>query len=84
MKEEKEIPTAKEYCIDKLNISDEKEHEEASKVLIEFAKLHVKEALKQASEKAELDWFNGGCRECGSNEINRQSIINAYDLNNIK
>lgn len=82
------IPTSKEY-LEKLGDAWEDNGETyadrfSSQNLVEFAKIHVKEALKQASEKAELDWFNGGCSECGSNEINRQSIIDAYDLNNIK
>ena len=69
------IPTAHELLFsddtDKLKIQD---------IMIEFAKLHVQEALKQASEKA--------ITEQGEYyyefEINKDSIINAYPLENIK
>ena len=48
-------------------------------ILIEFAKLHVTEALKQASEKGySLDWRNAKC------EIDKQSILNSYPLTLIK
>lgn len=45
--------------------------------IIEFAKLHVKEALKQASEKALYDFEI-------EDIIDKNSILNAYDLNQIK
>jgi hypothetical protein len=61
----------RESCIDWDDIND---------IMIKFAKLHVQEALKQASEKAELrlekysdDWY-----------IDRSSILNAYSLDLIK
>ena len=47
------------------------------KAMIEFAKLHVKEALKQASEKV----YVSDTVFC---EIDRDSILNAYPLENIK
>ena len=53
-------------------------------VMIEFAKLHVEAALKEASRQAELDYEEGSCRECGSNKIDEKSILNAYPLENIK
>lgn len=49
-------------------------------LLIEFAQLHVKEALKQASEKAELDLTDN----YKSVEISKKSIIDAYIEENIK
>jgi hypothetical protein len=52
--------------------------------LIEFTKRHVDAALKAASEKAELDYGNGSCRECGSDKIDKQSILTAYPLDLIK
>ena len=45
--------------------------------MIEFAKMHVKEALKQASEQV----YVSDTVFC---EIDRDSILNAYPLENIK
>ena len=53
-------------------------------VMIEFAKLKVTEALKAASEHADLDYVNGLCRECSSNKIDKDSILSAYPLDLIK
>ena len=47
------------------------------KAMIEFAKMHVKEALKQASEQV----YVSDTVFC---EIDRDSILNAYPLENIK
>ena len=72
---------------------------EPEESLIEFAKLHVERALKEASEKAELEYadgkydcpnyceepFNMTCDELGNcHYIDRDSILNAYPLENIK
>lgn len=52
--------------------------------MIEFAQMHVTEALKQASEKAHhyhiSTWKCGGVQP----EVNKDSILNAYHLTNIK
>lgn len=53
-------------------------------IMIEFANIHVTEALKQASDEAELDYYEGNCRECQSNKINKESILKSYPLENIK
>ena len=49
--------------------------------MIEFAKLHCEAALKAASENADTlkgeVYASKGC-------INKESILNAYPLNNIK
>ena len=57
----------------------------------EFAKLHVQEALKQASEKSLMKDVNEDCHyedEEGNFPeiyfIDKDSILNAYGLNNIK
>ena len=66
------IPTAKEFCNDMRYVTyslDEK--------LITFAKMHVEEALKQASEQV----YVSDTVFC---EIDRDSILNAYPLNLIK
>lgn len=47
--------------------------------LIEFAKMHVEEALKQASEKATTDGYGDGYAG-----IDEESILTAYPLENIK
>ena len=66
------IPTAEEFCNDMRYVAyslDEK--------LITFAKMHVEEALKQASEQV----YVSDTVFC---EIDRDSILNAYPLNLIK
>ena len=66
------IPTAEEFCNDMRYVTyslDEK--------LITFAKMHVEEALKQASEQV----YVSDTVFC---EIDRDSILNAYSLENIK
>ena len=47
--------------------------------LITFAKLHVEAALKEASEKAEIEDLSYDDRI-----VNVKSILNAYSLENIK
>jgi hypothetical protein len=60
--------------------------------MIEFAKLHVIEALKQASEKAELYRYNNGWKQSKANikeeccfnykvAIDKETILTAYDFN---
>lgn len=66
------IPTAEEFCNDIRYVTyslDEK--------LITFAKMHVKEALKEASEQA----YVSDTVFC---EIDRDSILNVYPLEKIK
>lgn len=46
--------------------------------LIEFAKLHVEEALQKAYENADLEYY--GDEVC----YNKDSILNSYPLTNIK
>jgi len=43
---------------------------------VEFTKLHVQQALKQASEKVQITDFGYA--------VNKDSILNAYNLENIK
>ena len=67
------IPTAEEFCNDMRYVTyslDEK--------LITFAKMHVKEALQKAYENADLEYY--GDEVC----YNKDSILNAYPLENIK
>ena len=46
---------------------------------IKFAKLHVQKALQEASEKADYHFKNFPCTG-----LNRTTILNAYNLDNIK
>jgi hypothetical protein len=74
------IPTAKEFLMRKYEVpkdvvTSQCKLEMAS--MIEFAKLHVEAALKAASEDAEAKY---NWRQ----EIDKESILNAYPLTNIK
>jgi len=55
-------------------------HKDVKKAMIEFTKLHVEAALKAAAEQAEIenDWDNQ------KGNISKDSILNAYPLENIK
>ena len=59
------------------------------KAMIKFAKMHVQEALKQASEKADADftYLGDDLKEIGAEYIEvytfKDSILNAYPLENI-
>lgn len=79
------IPTAEEFCNDMRYVTyslDEK--------LITFAKMHVEEALKQASEKAtagqEFIDMGGEFEDIPIYEayVIKDSILKAYPLENIK
>jgi hypothetical protein len=58
--------------------------------MIEFAKLHVEKALKEASEKAETDYthegFGGEFEDQPIYEyfVKKDSILNSYPLEKIK
>jgi len=68
------------------------ELEDIKDLMVEFAKLHVQAALKAASKKVEIHSDSGSYyyREFEEGIRNKtiwvpaNSIINAYDLNNIK
>lgn len=62
--------------------------------MIEFAKIHVQEALKQASEKAFVEYIDLNTDEIFDYtdvitdddvgvDVNKKSILNAYSLENI-
>lgn len=72
--------TAKEYFIE--HLSGEPLHQDVViEAMIEFAKLHVKEALKEA-EKETIKYVSKTIIEL--NMYNKNSILNAYPLENIK
>ena len=74
---------------------DEGNFNNVTDMLIEFAKMHVEEALKQVSEKAFVEYIDLNTDEIfdytdviadddvGVN-VNKDSILNAYSLENIK
>ena len=72
----KQLPTAEEFLSDIKNIIYSQEE-----MMIEFAKLHVDAALKKAAQKAYYRDFSGYIRR---SDENRDSILNAYPLTNIK
>ena len=72
------IPTAEEFYSQNMGVHNEETLiKGVYSTMIEFAKLHVKEALKQASEQV----YVSDTVFC---EIDRDSILNAYPLNLIK
>ncbi len=80
----------KHYYIDRIITYDD-----YIKGMIEFAKYHVQKALKQASEKAFVEYIDLNTDEIfdytdvitddnvGAN-VNKESILNAYSLEKIK
>lgn len=50
---------------------------------IEFAKLHVEAALKQASEEAKTTWVTTDFYD-NTKIVSKSSILNSYPLTNIK
>ncbi len=82
------IPTAEEFRIKAWNYALENTPNEKSniwidKAMIEFAKLHVEAALKEAADKAELKYRINDI-SCNDKILNKNSILNAYLLTNIK
>jgi len=89
------IPTAEDFLQEHSKIShfyDDKTNQmvcfsaDVQKALIEFAKLHVKAALETASKKAKTknEWEGNTGSEYCDTVVDRESIINAYPLDNIK
>lgn len=85
------IPTAEEFGTNKLPRGIDYWHKEFNEMMIEFAKFHVQEALKKASEEAKIiqkvkknvhelsmmdDWMD--------TFVDKNSILNAYLDENIK
>ena len=70
------IPTAEEFLSAHVRNPDLTQN--FKRIMIEFAKLHVEAALKEASENVIID---GSPFEY---ELDKNSILNAYALENIK
>jgi len=76
--------TAKELFDKMLEENDECT---STEMMVEFAKMHVQEALKQSSEKAEVatEYENPVNPSMGSFEVvDKCSILDAYSLDNVK
>lgn len=77
------LPTAKEFLLNYSMPENTKDVFYLDRFgvdfLVEFAKLHVKAALKEASEKAGVYADEGGYSEF----VDEDSILNAYPLSNI-
>jgi hypothetical protein len=85
--------TAEQYILENFEVNHaDKDIQEA---MIGFAKYHVEQALKEAGEKAEMYKYNNGWRQSKANikevdcfnykaAIDKDSILNAYPLQNIK
>lgn len=87
------VPTAESFLItrgcQRMNCDGEKcdfFEDVQPKDLIEFAKLHVEAALKQASEKAKIKYEYSGNTgsEYYDEFVDPISILNSYPLTNIK
>jgi len=91
------IPTAKEFVLNQNDgyLAGDYTPNEVYRIMIGFAKLHVKAALKSASEKAYVEYVDLETNEIfdytdvitddnvGA-DVNVKSILKAYPLNNIK
>lgn len=80
------IKTAKEFLEERQFIcpgitESHKGGEITEEDMIAFAKYHVQEALKAASENADVVWGESGE---SYNEVDKISILKAYPLENIK
>ena len=80
------IPTAEEFINENggfLKYSSAQEFVECQSLMIEFAKLHVQAALKEASEGVIVNYTDDyACK--GDRELDSDYILNAYPLENIK
>lgn len=90
------IPTAENFLKDfELGETGKVDIEDAKQAIIEFAKLHVEAALKAASEKSYVEYIDLETKEVfdytdvitddgvGA-DVNKNSILNSYPLENIK
>ena len=91
------IPTAEEWLLNHKEMSkyDVEDYDEGGylgvnenalyKIMIEFAKLHVEQALKEASKKAQIKYeYSGNVGEYCDEFVDVNSILNSYPLENIK
>jgi len=77
-----QIPSAVEFL---QSFTDNPDDDTIYKAMVEFAKLHDKEALDEASKKVTLTEFaTEFLQEGASDAIDKQSILDSYPLENIK
>ena len=82
---ENRIPTAEEFFISVVGENPDEFNGYIKECMIEFAKLHVEAALKEASEKASLtDFAYEFLQEGAPDAIDKETILKAYPLENIK
>lgn len=85
------VPTAKEMLLSKDYAPNYILLRDLDNIMIEFAKLHVKAALEAAAKNADMK-KECGCKTesecyamvCCDTIIDKNSIIDAYSLENIK
>ena len=79
------IPTAEEFVANyKKQKYAKNEAPEFIENMIEFARLHVQAALEKASKEVKLEYMTLSNDMGYSYMINKNSILNAYPINNIK
>ena len=79
---ENKIPTAEEFLKKKQPNGIIQPHSDYWEAMIEFAKLHVEMALREASDTKISGVYSETKYKRGDNDKN--SILNAYPLTNIK
>ena len=80
-------PTAEEFRISqRVSIEQDLFNSDLHELMIEFAQLHVKAALEAAANNAETkeEAFYGVDEIYYTKIVDRESILNAYPLDNIK
>ena len=82
---ENKIPTAEEFFTSVVGETPDEFNGYIKECMIQFAKLHVEAALKEACEKASLtDFAYEFLQEGAADAIDKETILNSYPLENIK
>jgi hypothetical protein len=83
---EEKIPTASEWLESFGADADDMYYKSSvEEAMIEFAKLHVKEALRVAAYSAEIESCGNPYDPSDDSQcVNKESIVNSYPLENIK
>jgi hypothetical protein len=80
------VPTAEEFLKEyELGNTGKIDIEDAKEAIIEFAKMHVEQALKEASKKAQIKYeYSGNVGEYCDEFVDINSILNSYPLDKIQ
>ena len=80
------VPTAEEFLKEyELGNTGKIDIEDAKEAIIEFARLHVEAALKEASKKAQIKYeYSGNVGEYCDEFVDVNSILNSYPLDKIQ